>query len=59
MSVDLQSPSFLVHTPLMSRFLPSTTTVLVTSKKSFRAWVIAAAAAAAIDQCTMRHAVYK
>lgn len=33
--VDLQSPSFLVHTPLISFFLPSTTTVLVTSKKSF------------------------
>lgn len=35
LSVDLQSPSFFVHTPLMSFFFPSTTTVLVTSKKSY------------------------
>ena len=35
MSVDLQSPSFLVHIPLMSFFLPGITTVLVTSKKSW------------------------
>jgi len=32
---DLQSPSFLVHIPLISLFFPSTTTVFEVSKKSY------------------------
>ena len=35
MVVDLQSPSFFVHTLLMSFFFPSTMMVLVASKKSW------------------------
>jgi hypothetical protein len=35
MVFDLQSPSFLVHIPLISLFFPSTTTVFEVSKKSY------------------------